>query len=76
MEGACPRCGADAVEFDLVAGISACEACGAVLSDEQLVHGGGPQALGGTFVGAADTGAAVALGCCCLKHSQLPWDRC
>lgn len=60
---ACPKCGAeDAVEFDLVLGVSACVVCGTVLDEEVLVH---PEAFddqggrAGTFVGAADTGGLV-----------------
>ncbi|PSC71655.1 molecular chaperone [Micractinium conductrix] len=64
MEGACPRCGAeDAVELDLVQGVSACTVCGAVLAEEPLVNAaefdeGGARM--GTAVHAADTGEVAA----------------
>ena len=63
MEGACPRCGAeDAVELDLVQGVSACTVCGAVLAEEPLVNAaefdeGGARM--GTAVHAADTGGRL-----------------
>ena len=60
-EGCCAKCGADAVEFDVVAGVAACQECGAVQSEEPLVHGpqfeDGGGAVAGTYVAAADTGA-------------------
>ncbi|EFN58516.1 hypothetical protein CHLNCDRAFT_140579 [Chlorella variabilis] len=63
MDGACPKCGEGAVEFEEVEGVSACAACGWVVADEQLVHAtawdnrGAPQ---GVFVGAEDTGERAA----------------
>ena len=60
-DSVCAKCGADAVEFDMVAGLSACQECGAVQSEELLVHGqqfdeGSGAAVGTTYVAAADTG--------------------
>ncbi|PRW56236.1 Transcription factor IIIB 90 kDa subunit [Chlorella sorokiniana] len=65
----CGKCGADAVEFDVLAGVSACQECGAVQAEELLVHGqqfdeGSGEAVGTRYVAAADTGeraAALAL---------------
>ena len=61
QEVVCPKCGEAEVAFDSVAGVTACEACGAVLSDEQFVHGVAWQDEGppGTFVGGTDTGGRV-----------------
>jgi predicted RNA-binding Zn-ribbon protein involved in translation (DUF1610 family) len=64
-EAVCPNCGEAAVEFEEVEGISACQACGWVLAEEQLVHAAvfdDRGAVHGTFVGGQDTGEALGAG--------------
>lgn len=61
MEGAnpCPRCQEVAVVFDFVQGVLACERCGAVVDEEQLVqHVEFNEKTGaeGVLVGEGDTG--------------------
>lgn len=57
-DAVCSKCGESAVEFDEVEGVSACQACGWVLADDQLVHATTFDAQGaphGSFVHGGDT---------------------
>jgi hypothetical protein len=88
MEGAdglCPKCGSASVEFDVVAGVSACEACGTVLAELDLVQSAAFDEQGapvGLFVAGGDTGAPrggplwplrVHAGGCRSSRRGMPW---
>lgn len=59
---ACPTCHEDAVVFDHIQGVSACESCGCVVQESELVapsFDGVDGRPSGVFVGAKDTGAGA-----------------
>lgn len=71
-DSACPKCGAeDSLDFDLVQGITACAACGAVLDEDPLVHAVfDEQGAVGTIVRADDTGECSSAGRLLLRQQQ------
>ena len=55
----CPKCRAHTVIFDSIQGIKACESCGTVLEEGELIHAWNNEGPAGVFVSADGSGRAA-----------------